>query len=120
MLIPGPKGYTGMREESCVYRFTSFPEASLSLITMRLSHPGSSSHISCGLSLANNKTCHSLAGMGPGDLKESFYLCNPSQTSSQELHPVLESGRDQLAEFFSGTQALANRLLRAMEIGLNV
>lgn len=69
--------------------------------------------------LANNKL-HSLAGVGPGDVKESFYLCNPSQRALQELHPVLENGRDRLARFFADTQALANRLLRAMEIGLEV
>ncbi|KAF5244272.1 hypothetical protein FANTH_7782 [Fusarium anthophilum] len=62
----------------------------------------------------------SLAGMGPGDIKESFYLCDPSQRALQELHPVLENGRDQLAQFFTDTQALANRLLRAMEIGLKI
>lgn len=58
--------------------------------------------------------------MGPGDVKESFYLCDPSQRALQKLHPVLENGRDQLARFFTDTQALANRLLRAMEIGLEV
>ncbi|KLO80591.1 oxidoreductase [Fusarium fujikuroi] len=62
----------------------------------------------------------SLAGMGPGDVKESFYLCDPSQRALQKLHPVLENGRDQLARFFTDTQALANRLLRAMEIGLEI
>ncbi|KAF5555113.1 2OG-Fe(II)oxygenase superfamily [Fusarium mexicanum] len=62
----------------------------------------------------------SLAGMGPGDIKESLYLCDPSQRALQELHPVLENGRDRLARFFADTQALANRLLRAMEIGLKV
>ncbi|KAF5606330.1 2OG-Fe(II)oxygenase superfamily [Fusarium subglutinans] len=62
----------------------------------------------------------SLAGMGPGDIKESFYLCDPSQRALQELHPVLENGRDRLARFFTDTQALANRLLRAMEIGLKI
>ncbi|KAF4493476.1 2OG-Fe(II)oxygenase superfamily [Fusarium agapanthi] len=43
-----------------------------------------------------------------------------SRRTLQELHPVLENGRDRLARFFTDTQALANRLLRAMELGLKI
>lgn len=98
-----------MREESCVYHIPAIilPFAMRSL------------DLNACSTLANNKL-HSLAGMGPGDVKESFYLCDPSQRALQELHPVLENGRDQLARFFTDTQALANRLLRAMEIRLKV
>ncbi|KZL68106.1 2OG-Fe(II) oxygenase family protein [Colletotrichum tofieldiae] len=60
-----------------------------------------------------------LSGIGPGDVKESFYLSDPGRTA-QPLPTELESGRERMAAFFTACDELAKTLLEGLAIGLGM
>jgi isopenicillin N synthase-like dioxygenase len=65
-----------------------------------------------------------LSGKGRGDVKESFYLADPSSASTtmdeQKLPAILEHQRDVLSAFYQNCSSISQHLLEAFAIGMNV